>query len=295
MLFISAILFLVGITATEEKKDEVFLNPNFKIYNNEEYPHKQNEKTNDDPANTSHTSNEQELEAPETEKKEIKIRSRKRSSRKRKSRSNRHKKHHVDREVTQKPVLEQNYTLPISKKQISLIDPEDEVDPSDLPEKMRNLDKQPPNLNSIQMSRSILLSPVPDHNLTKQLDITQKDQNEKESKINPQKSLTVEEKPLENKEKSSEIKEKPLEKNKEKPEKKDTKTVPLLPSSYQSPMSTSLFSKPETIDTVKKQIDEKIKEISELTGKLSELKKESEKAPEERIDYKIIEVTDNEK
>lgn len=71
----------------------------------------------------------------------------------------------------------------------------------------------------------------------------------------------------------------------------ETKENPaFLPSSYTPPIS-SIF-KNDNIDSLKKKIDDKIKEVSELTQKLSDLKKDVKKAPEQRIDYKIIEVTD---
>lgn len=80
------------------------------------------------------------------------------------------------------------------------------------------------------------------------------------------------------------------EKTNEKEQENKSAVLPL--STYHSPLSTSLFTSPETVESLKKQIDQKIKEVSELTAKLSDLKKKNEKGPEDRIDYKIIEVTD---
>lgn len=80
-----------------------------------------------------------------------------------------------------------------------------------------------------------------------------------------------------------------------KPQDDKSKAVPILHSSYHSPMSTSLFNKTDPVETIKKQIDDKIKETTELINKLTEMKKQSDKPPEERIDYKIIEVTDEDK
>lgn len=79
--------------------------------------------------------------------------------------------------------------------------------------------------------------------------------------------------------------------------KKDEKLpVGLLTSSYQSPLASSLFTnKSENVDGLKKKIDNQIKDLSDTVNKLVELVKENKKTPEDRIDYKIIEVTDNDK